>query len=109
MVTQGQVRKGVDGRGCFEVFVEEEGRYQFDLRRWPVEEDLEITAGIEESTENFRDDVVLKKYRNNYIGGKSMPFVSADITIAGQKEIKDLDANANYARFESGRVSRLCF
>jgi hypothetical protein len=44
---QGAVRSGMQANGFWAVEVEREGRYEFALRRWPLEVDKPITASIE--------------------------------------------------------------
>ena len=44
--TQGAIRNGTQANGFWAVEVEREGRYEFSLRRWPLEVDERITAAI---------------------------------------------------------------
>jgi hypothetical protein len=43
---QGAVRNGMQANGFWAVEVARNGRYEFSLRRWPLEVDKPITAGI---------------------------------------------------------------
>jgi arylsulfatase A-like enzyme len=43
---QGAVRSGMQANGFWAVEVEQDGRYEFALRRWPLEVDKPITAAI---------------------------------------------------------------
>jgi hypothetical protein len=43
---QGAVRSGMQANGFWAVEVERDGRYEFALRRWPIEVDIPITAAI---------------------------------------------------------------
>ena len=50
---QGQIRRGGGKNGYLEIMIETEGTYQFELRRWPREEDRAIIEGIPEWRERF--------------------------------------------------------
>ncbi|MDG2255640.1 MAG: arylsulfatase [Opitutaceae bacterium] len=43
---QGQIRRGVEKNGWWELEVAEAGTYEFELRRWPRETDTAIGAGL---------------------------------------------------------------
>ena len=42
---QGQIRRGDQKNGYWELDVTQAGRYEFELRRWPREADLPLGAG----------------------------------------------------------------
>ena len=44
---QSQVRQGQTCHGWWEIMVEAEGEYEFDLRRWPEEAGHRVRGGIE--------------------------------------------------------------
>jgi arylsulfatase A-like enzyme len=74
---QGMIREGHICNGYWEIEVVKSGRYRFELRRWPKEEDREITAGIE-------GDII-----DWYTGGVAIPIKSAFIKVG---EIEDMQA-----------------
>ena len=71
---QGQIRRGVRKNGYWNLDVDTEGEYEFELRRWPREVDAAISSGIPEqkSTTPGRG-----------IAGVALPIVNAKIYIGG--------------------------
>ncbi len=67
-----QVRRGERKIGVFHVRVAQAGRYRFELRRWPRESQLTLTASLPAT--KVTDGV--------YVQGKSLPISSATLTIA---------------------------
>jgi hypothetical protein len=43
---QGQIRQGLECNGYWIIEIAEDGEYEFELRRWPKEEDRAMTDGI---------------------------------------------------------------
>ncbi len=81
---QSQVRQGVICHGWWEVYAEQDGLYQFDLRRWPKEAGHRVTAGIDgDDIEWRKDGFVAPGSENLYTGGKAMPVDMASITLSG--------------------------
>ncbi len=60
--------------GPWSVFIERDGDYEIELRRWPVETDLPLNAATP----------VKKLTRGSLPAGKAMPIARARLTIAGQ-------------------------
>jgi len=90
------VRQGLICNGYWEVDVVEEGYYRFSLRRWPVEEDAPIAAGLEGdgpvSWTELRIDPDAEafagaswKERIRWGGGVALPVHRAGISIAGKE------------------------
>ncbi len=69
---QGEVREGKRCNSYWEIFIEKSGRYRFELRRWPMQEDRAITEGIQ-------GDIV-----NWYTGGVALPVALATLHV-GEK------------------------
>ncbi len=115
---QSLVRQGLICNGHWEVEVVEAGTYQFTLRRWPLEEDAPITAGLPgaEPTpfSQLRIDLGVEtggprealKYERNYTnhteqlkhqidwgGGVALPVAAARIAIAGQVASTSVNPN----------------
>ena len=79
--TQGQIRQGAGGLGYHEIHVEESGMYQFELRRWPLEDGRPIQEGISAAEQDFYTEGVQEKNHDLYVGGKPLPFTQANIRI----------------------------
>lgn len=96
---QGHIRQGDGKNGYFEIHVERDGRYRFELRRWPREEDIALTDGISENTEGWRSDVIHPRHHFNYSGGVAILFTQAHIQIQGQTHQQILEDDCQYAAF----------
>jgi arylsulfatase A-like enzyme len=96
---QGQVREGKGQNGYFEVEVLRSGRYRFELRRWPREEGRPIVAGIEDSNDGFRDDVISSKHHRLYRGGKALPFVEAGVSLGEISKVAPVRPEAEFVEF----------
>ena len=97
---QGQVREGLGEQGFFELEVQRAGRYRFELRRWPREEGLPITAGIPPTREGWRADAIAPEDHRLYYGGRAMPFTRAGLELAGQRRETRLPPDAPAVSFE---------
>jgi hypothetical protein len=73
---QGMIRKGRVCNGYWEIEVVTPGDYQFELRRWPREEDRALTEGIP-------GDIV-----DWFTGGRAIPIKTAHIKIGDREEIQ---------------------
>lgn len=104
------VRQGVICNGYWEVDVRETGSYRFTLRRWPEEEDAEITAGLGEgkpvSWTELRIDsdgeaasAASWKERIRWGGGVALPVHRAGIAIAGKEAWTSVSAGDDSASF----------
>jgi hypothetical protein len=97
---QSQVRKGMGENGYFEILVERAGRYRFELRRWPSEAGLPVTAGIEPTTQGWRSDVILERYHDKYSGGIALSYVQGGISIAGVERERAIEPGAESLSFD---------
>ena len=97
---QAHIRKGSGKNGYFEIHVETPGLYRFELCRWPHEEQRPLRAGIPESDEGWRSDVILKRYRPTYSGGVELPVTRAGITIAGQERETEIQPDDHAVTFK---------
>ncbi len=93
---QGLVRQGTRCNGYWEVEVVQAGRYLFELRRWPREEDIPLTAGIPGEPVPFEQLTV----GSGYGGGVALPVKHAGIQIAGHDEKQPIGPEQRYAHFE---------
>ena len=89
---QSLVRQGLICNGHWEVEVVEAGTYRFLLRRWPVEEDAPVSAGLAGGNptpfSQLRIDAekgASLKERIQWGGGVALPVRRARIAIAGQE------------------------
>lgn len=92
MWNQGEVRRGVYRNSHLELFVEKDGIYQFELRRWPKEADLRITEGIDGDLSDLNDW---------YTGGKALDIVKAKIKIGDFEEEKEVTSNDKFITFKA--------
>ena len=74
---QSLIRAGMKANGYWEIDVAQAGTYHFELRRWPREADLPLTAGIAGELIDF-DDI-----ENGYGGGRAIPVKMSVIQVAG--------------------------
>ena len=98
-VNQSDIRNGYGEKGYWEVEVTNEGKYDIELRRWPKEEDKAITAGIKESDEGWRSDIILEQYRDSYSGGVALDLDKAHVIIGEIHETVSFDENHKKASF----------
>ncbi len=87
---QGDIRKGYYKNSYLEILVERDGEYEIELRRWPKELNLEITAGIEGDLGN---------YSEWYQGGKALPITESALEIQGfryQQSVTNEDKSITY-------------
>jgi arylsulfatase A-like enzyme len=77
---QSLIRRGMRCNGYWEVEIAEPGRYRFELRRWPREEDRALVRGIPGPLKPFSAEI-----KDGWGGGKALSFAEARLTIAGQE------------------------
>ncbi len=77
-----QIRYAAKKNGTWYLTVAETGSYQFELRRWPRETELELNASLPET----------KVTDGTYVAGKSLPIVGAKIQLG--KQIQTLEPNS---------------
>lgn len=73
---QAQVRQGPSERGFWEIEVLHPGRYRIELRRWPREADLPLTAAIPGDPKPYT------AIHDGYGGGRALPITHATLRIA---------------------------
>ncbi|MBT3373962.1 MAG: arylsulfatase [Lentisphaerae bacterium] len=97
---QQQIRGGATCLGWWEVFVEEDGVYGFDLRRWPVESGHALKDGIDGDDVVFRRDAIAEHAHASYTGGKAINLQNALLEISGIPQmstaISDGDVGATF-------------
>lgn len=91
---QSQVRAGLACNGYWEIDVVASGRYRFELRRWPVEEDRAMVEGIPGEVVRYHD------LRDSYGGGRAIPLVKARIEVAGREEARPIAPEDKGIAFE---------
>jgi hypothetical protein len=72
------VRNGMVCNGYWELFVERDGLYEFELRRWPKEAGHAVTAGIDGDDVEFRRDAIEPGSEGYYTGGVAL---AADVAV----------------------------
>ena len=80
---QAQVRQGKPSHGYWEIFVESDGTYEFELRRWPKEAGHAIGEGVNGDDIDFRRDGIAPGAEALYSGGNSIEFDVAHLEISG--------------------------
>jgi len=83
---QVQVRRGDVAHGWWEVMVETEGEYEFDLRRWPDEAGHRVCGGIEGDDVVYRADGIAADEVARYSGGVALDIDSAGLLVSGLPE-----------------------
>ena len=91
---QWHVRPGVVDNGWWAVEVARDGEYEFELRRWPVEADAPIRAGLPGRTEvPFVDDL---------LPGEPIPVIRARL------QVGDIDDEQSVGEGDRAVVFRMC-
>jgi hypothetical protein len=91
---QSQVRAGLVCNGYWEVDIVVSGRYRFELRRWPREEDRAMVAGIPGPLKPFRAEI-----EHGWGGGRAIPIVSAAIRVGDYEADKPVPPDAESVAF----------
>ena len=86
---QRQIRRADLKNGVWYLNVESDGEYEFELRRWPKEADLSLSASVGET--RVTDGI--------YEQGKALPIHSARIRIAGHDQTATASTDAKAVRF----------
>ena len=81
---QSLVRAGLECNGYWEIDVAVSGRYRFELRHRPSEEDRAIVEGIPGELVSYRD------IKNGYGGGRAIPLVTARISVADYDQTRPI-------------------
>jgi hypothetical protein len=84
---QNQVRRGEICHGYWEVMVERDGIYEFELRRWPKEAGHAVAAGIQGQDVEFRRDGIAPGAEDIYSGGKAIPYNAACLNVSGLPQL----------------------
>ncbi len=84
---QGMIRNGVRCNGYWRIEASKAGRYRFELRRWPMEEDRAAAEGIPGQI-------------TWYTGGKALPIQSARIRVGEQEQSAEVAPTDKGAAFE---------
>lgn len=94
-----EVRAGVRKNGLWHLQVEQPGRYEFSLMRWPREAELRLTEAAPAHTGEC----------GSYPPGASLPIASASLAIGGRQLRKGVDSGDREAKFATdlseGRVT----
>jgi arylsulfatase A-like enzyme len=97
---QGHIRQGKVCNGYWEVLVESDGDYEFELRRWPREAGHSLQAGIDGDDIEWRKAECWEPWHGAYTGGKALPIKAAHLKISGHDELTmPVDASMDRAVF----------
>ncbi|MFT5239480.1 MAG: arylsulfatase A-like enzyme [Kiritimatiellia bacterium] len=83
---QSQVRRGDLAHGWWEIMVEAEGEYEFELRRWPDEAGHRVCGGIEGEDVVYRKDGIQPGREGTYSGGTALNIDTAGLFVSGFPE-----------------------
>ena len=92
-VSQRAIRRGDHMIGKWHIEIEEPGDYIFEMRRWPLEAEAAIVAGVPEYRTEDGDI---------FPEGFSLPIVHASLTVHGQNRQFDVGPNDKAARVTLG-------
>jgi len=84
---QGQIRQGQKCNGYWIIEIAEDGEYEFELRRWPKEEDRAMTEGIPGEITDW------------YHGGRAIHLKTAQIKIGEQEKTQAIVPKAKGVKF----------
>ncbi len=90
---QSLIRAGLACNGYWELDVAVTGRYRFELRRWPRQEDRPIVDGIPGPLVAFHD------IGQGYGGGRALPLVEAAIKVADYEAEVPIAPDAHHVEF----------
>lgn len=93
---QNQVRAGLRYNGYWELDVATAGRYRFELRRWPREENRPLRAGIPGAVVSLGQMTI----ESGYGGGHAIPVDTASIWIGGTHDRVQVGPEDCGAEFE---------
>ncbi len=91
---QSQIRAGLECNGYWEMDVMRAGRYRFELRRWPRQEDRAIAAGIPGPLKPFTAEI-----EDGWGGGRAIPLTWARLRVADVEQRMAIAADDRYAEF----------
>jgi arylsulfatase A-like enzyme len=86
-----QIRRGDKKNGVWHVFVERAGTYEISLRRWPVEADATISAGLPP----------YQAADGRYAEGVALPIAKARLKIAGFEDSRPVSAADKAVSFKT--------
>ena len=92
---QNLIREGIRCNGYWEINVVEAGTYQFELRRWPKEEERAAAAGIPGVPVPF-DQMTIE---SGYGGGNALPIHTARIRVGAQEVTQSVSDDTQGAHF----------
>lgn len=117
---QAQVRRGTEYNGYWEVEFARPGRYRFELRRWPREAALALSAGLPGELKPYDDSIAtgwgggralaIERAALRLVGpGPERRSVEAQVDPGAPEAIFELDVPAGQARLETslGNVAGL--
>ena len=92
---QADIRAGLVCNGYWEVEIAQAGRYCFELRRWPREEDRELTADIPGPLKPFTAEIA-----NGWGGGSALPVTSARLRLGDRSWVQTTEPDQKAVVFE---------
>lgn len=97
---QADVRAGLVCNGYWELDVAQTGRYRFELRRWPREENRAIGAGIAGPLMPFTAEI-----RHGWGGGRALPLESARLCVGDRTWNQPIDEEQHAVVFDVDLVA----
>lgn len=96
-VNQASIRNGVVTNGSWLVYVEKDGMYEFELRRWPKEADTEIVSSVPEINSET-NDIRLNRWGEKP-EGTALDIVRARLSVNGHDVSKEVKENDKHVTF----------
>jgi len=97
---QADIRAGLVCNGYWEVEVAQAGRYRFELRRWPREENRAIVAGIAGPLMPFTAEI-----QHGWGGGRALPLESARLRVGDRTWSQPIDEEQHAVVFDVDLVA----
>ncbi len=102
LTIQPDVRRGMRVHGRWRLVVDSPGEYRLALRRWPIEADAPITAGLpmQKLADPYPDDGTSRQYWYGApLAGKSLPVATAKVRFGRAEQTVPVRASDKQADF----------
>lgn len=99
--SQKLIREGMVFTGFYDIDVTEIGDYTIELRRWPAEANVPISADIKESEDvTFDKEDILRKNWDSYMGSTKLNITDAELQVQGQTFNTSVSKSDTFVSFD---------